>query len=135
MSKRSNNANERGAIVSIVMMIMFGLFLMATAVMVLRATGYKTAYAERDSKRALYAAEAGMERAIYTLNSYSDWGDSIPASSLFTNETLSYSDGGDVPYSGTYTVTLSDRNTDDIKIISAGTVNGNTRSVMVRMTR
>ncbi|MDD5774166.1 MAG: hypothetical protein PHX78_11960 [bacterium] len=132
MSKR---CNEHGAIVSLVLMIMFGLFLLATAVMVLRATDFKISYAERDLKRAIYTAEAGIERAAYTLNSDSDWSDSTPVSSLYTNETLSYSAGGDVPYTGTYTVTLSNRGKDDIEITSVGTVNNSTRKVMVRMTR
>ena len=130
-----NNLGERGAIVSLVLMIMFGLFLLAAAVMVLRAMGYKSAYAERDSKRAMYAAEAGVERAAYTLNSDNDWSDSTPVSSLYVYESLTYSAGGDVPYTGIYTVTLSNRGKDDIKITSVGTVNNSTRKVMVRMTR
>ncbi len=120
---------------NLVLMIMFGLFLLAAAVMTLRSSDYKSAYVERDLKRAIYTAEAGIERAIWALNSDSDWSDSTPASSIYTNETLSYSAGGDVPYTGTYTVTLSNRSKDDVKITSIGTVNNSARKVMVRMTR
>lgn len=130
-----NSDSERGAVVSLVLMIMFGLFLLAAAVMALKAADYKAAYVERDLKRAMYAAEAGVERAIYVLNLDSDWSDSTPASALYTNEPLNYSAGGDVPYTGRYTVTLTSRGMNDVKITSVGTVNSSVRKVIVRITR
>lgn len=54
---------------------------------------------------------------------------------LYVYETLSYSEGGDVPYTGTYTVALSNRGKDDIKVTSIGTVNNSVRKVMVRVAR
>ncbi len=117
----------------VVMMVM--LFLGA-ALLILTRTATIFGGAERDRKRALYTAEAGIEKAIYVLNQDEDedWSDETPPSNLYTDEELIYQ-VGDKTYIGEYTVILNNRSENDIMITSTGMVNGTKRKIRIRVAK
>lgn len=125
---------DRGVILLICLIVMVALLLLGSALLVMTQSNYISAGVERDEKRALYIAFAGVERAIYELNQDNDWSDETPTSNLYTDESLNY-EAGDVAYAGSYTVKLKNRTQKDVRIESEGTVNNNKRKISVRVTR
>ncbi|MDP8217330.1 MAG: hypothetical protein P9M03_01250 [Candidatus Theseobacter exili] len=126
--------NERGVILLICLIVMIALLLLGSALLVLTQSNYISAGIERDEKRAFYIAFAGVERAIYELNQDSDWSDGTPSSDLYTDESLDY-EAGDVTYASSYTIVLTNRSKDDVRIKSTGKVNNSERKISVRITR
>jgi hypothetical protein len=123
---------NKGSILPITVLLMTAVLIIGTGLLMLARGSYMTAGVEQDQKRAFYVAEAGIERAIYDLNSDSNWIDGTPVNSIYTNEALTYSAGG-VTYSGTYTVTLINITQKDMKIVSSATVNNSQRQIAVRV--
>ena len=77
-------------------------------------------------KKALYLAEAGITRAIWYLEQYpDDWEDTVSVpDQLYSNVQCAQ---------GTYSVTLSSRTANSIQIESTGQVEGNERTVRVKV--
>ena len=125
---------ESGVILLICLIVMVALLLLGSALIVMTQSNYISAGVERDEKRAFYVAFAGIERAVYELNQDNDWSDGTPSSALYTDESLNY-EAEDVTYTGTYTIVLTNRSKNDVRIISTGKVNNSRRKINVRVTK
>ncbi len=123
--------SRKGAILVICLLVMVAMLLLGSALLVLTQSNYISAGVERDEKRALYTAFAGVEKAIYELNQDGDWSDGTPAD--FT-ESLTYQAGGNT-YTGAYTVEFKSKSQKDVRIKSKGEVNNSERKIGVRVTR
>ena len=126
--------NDKGVILPLSLMVIVGLFLLGADLLVSSRSAYRTAGAERDLKRALYVAEAGIERAIYVLNQDDDWSDNEITDLFNGDKTISYS-LGEVSYTGTYTVALTTASKENIQITSTSEVNKSKRKIKVKVTR
>ncbi len=126
--------NSNGVILLICLIVVAALLLLGSALIVMTQSSYISAGVERDEKRALYTAFAGIERAIYELNQYTDWNDEALPSDLYTDESLIY-EAGDNIYAGSYTVKLKGRTQNDVRIESEGKVNNSRRKISARVAK
>ena len=126
--------DKKGVVVILVIVVMMVMLFLGAAVLILTRTATISGGAERDRKRALYAAEAGIEKAIWKLNlDDENWTDTdLCPDNLY--EELIYSAGDDA-YAGKYTVILSNRSENDIMVTSTGEVNNIERKIRVRVAK
>ncbi len=122
--------DKKGVVAILVIVVMMVMLFLGAAVLILTRTATISGGAERDRKRALYTAEAGIEKAIWKLNLDDDWTDT----DLCIDGNLIYQVGNNT-YTGEYTVILSNRSQDDIMVTSAGIVNGTKRKIRVRVAK
>ena len=125
---------KKGTVLFIALLIIAALLLFGSALLIMNTAELRAVGAERNAKQALYIAEAGIERTLYTLKQDTDWSDETPLSNLYTDEELTYQ-AGDRAYVGRYTVVLNNRSINDVVITSTGEVDNTRRKIRVRVSR
>lgn len=112
---------------TLIIVLLIGSVVLAVAVALLgKVTGaLRLAGIHKISMHAGYIAEAGIERTRARLSDEADWTDTVALpDALYTNEPLA---------GGSYTVTLSERDVDEITVTSTGTVGGVGRTIETRL--
>jgi len=129
--------NQKGMALLTTLIFVFILVTFAVALLTMTSNDTKLSALQRDSTKAFYIAEAGIEKTLYDLKkdyeSSKDWNDgNINGTSLGENGEL-YTDE---PFGeGTYTVTLDIKSSNNVTIKSKGVYNNkSTRYIQVDAT-
>ena len=116
--------DKKGTALVLVLLVISILLLSGTALMTKVIASARMMGTDLHKVKALYIAEAGIERARWRLGLQVDLSSVPPANDLYTDE----------PYAGgKYTVVLSERTIDESTIISSGTYASITRMISVRI--
>ena len=124
ISCRTAQAPQAGSALLLVMIIVAFLMLSGVALMTRVIASNRLATTDLHSLRALYIAEAGIERARWRLGLEDDLTNTPPNDNLYINKSF----GG-----GVYSVTLSERAPRQATIRSCATYADSTRTIMVRV--
>jgi len=128
-------SNEKGMALLTTLIFIFILVTFAVALLTMTSNDTKLSALQRDSTKAFYIAEAGIERTLYDLqedyNTDQNWvGDSINSQPFVDGKLYDEVDFGE----GTYTVTLLNISSNSVIIKSKGKYNRPTRYVQVDAT-
>ena len=120
--------NQKGMALLTTLIFVFILVTFAIALLIMTSNDTKLSALQRDSTKAFYIAEAGIEKTLYDLKkdyeSDQDWDNGING---YTSSEVSFGEG-------TYTVTLSNLSSNNVTIKSKGKYDNSIRYVQVDAT-